>query len=442
MVKALVKRFIPATWWARLRQRRITVHLGALLQQWVAVRATAHPVPRPGTMARVLLVPGDPRALAGSYGDEAMISAVRHMAQEVNPMAVVHTVVCGEQAVATAIRYDLVPEDIWGSANYPAAVLRLLESGKFDAVVALGADVIDGAYDVDTPAKLIIATDLAARVGIPAAILGGSFSKTPDVRLAPFFDQLHADVHVYMRENISLERFGAFTTKAGELVADTAFMLPPEESDAETKAWIKARRAEGKLVCGFNIHPMLLHGIDGSAQDLLVEPAIEALLEVSKRRKIAWLLVPHDNREKFGDYGLLRSIQERLNDRLGNDIRLFGGTRAAHAKAIAGDLDGIVTGRMHLAIGSFGMGTPVACVVYLGKFEGLMKLFDQPKENLITVEQLGHSDQLVAWIEGFLDSLPQLRAKITQRHGEVMALSRRNFEIFSKAVQDPAIARS
>jgi polysaccharide pyruvyl transferase WcaK-like protein len=45
-------------------------------------------------------------------------------------------------------------------------------------------------------------------------------------------------------------------------------------------------------------------------------------------------------------------------------------------KALSGQVDLVLTGRMHLAIAALGMGTPAFCTVYQGKFEGLMQMFE------------------------------------------------------------------
>ena len=45
-------------------------------------------------------------------------------------------------------------------------------------------------------------------------------------------------------------------------------------------------------------------------------------------------------------------------------------------KHLAGMVDLVLTGRMHLAIAALGMGTPPLCVAYMDKFEGLFHLFN------------------------------------------------------------------
>lgn len=444
MSKALLKAVIPPVVraevrkWRQARQdRQDTSNLETVMHHWTAVRDLVKPRTKPGTMAHVLVVPSDPHLLVGSYGDDAMISAVRHMAQQANPAATIHAIVSGPDAAAIAVQHGLIPHDIWAAENYASAVAGVLEQGNFDAVVAIGADVIDGVYEVDAPSKIVVALDIAVRMGVPATILGASFSKRPDPRLKPFFDQLHADVRVCIRDALSLERLGAFTTKSGELVADTAFMLQPDVPDAGTMAWIEARRAEGKLVCGFNIHPMLLHDQRAKAQELLIEPAIKALMAVAGRRKIAWLVIAHDNREAVGDLVVLRPLFEQLAPQLGEDVYFFPGTRAAHAKAIVGKLDGVITGRMHLSIASLGRGTPVAGIVYQDKFEGLMSLFEIDNKHLMTVEQFSQSDVLAARIEAFFDALPALKQQVENRRPAVLDLSRSNFSTFAV---DPVLA--
>jgi polysaccharide pyruvyl transferase WcaK-like protein len=90
----------------------------------------------------------------------------------------------------------------------------------------------------------------------------------------------------------------------------------------------------------------------------------------------------------------------------------------------------VVTGRMHLAIGSLGAGVPVMCIVYQGKFEGLMSHFDLPSDALISVAELADISSATAKIVSFIDRTDALKEQVSARLPSVLEHSRRNFAVF------------
>jgi polysaccharide pyruvyl transferase WcaK-like protein len=95
-------------------------------------------------------------------------------------------------------------------------------------------------------------------------------------------------------------------------------------------------------------------------------------------------------------------------------------------KAIAGLADGVLTGRMHLAIASLGMGVPVVALTYQGKFEGLFRHFDLPSWLLLSPAQTLRPGLLEQTLERFIDELPSLRTSVAAHWPTVLAASQRN----------------
>lgn len=433
MLKNLARKYISSSIWGQLQSWREDTQIRKLYRDWLKARVSLVPVTGSGPHI-VLLIPSDPREIVGSCGDEAMVCAMMQMAKRAYTNVEIHVLVWGEEASDVARRLGLVGIPLWDQSNFVEAAIELLQSNKYTNVLGMGADIIDGFYRAIEPAKQLVVLDLATRLGVPSAVLGASFSTKPDVRLKVFFDALDLNVKLFIRDEISLARARAFTVATTELVADSAFVLDAAAPDVETMIWIDARRAEGKQVIGFNVHPMLLANKDDDAQDQLINPACHALLRITANRPVAWLLIPHDRRVVAGDNSVLEPIYKRLKADLGDDIRLFSGFRAAaELKAIAAQLDGVVTGRMHLAIGSLGGGTPVLCVTYQDKFEGLMIHFDLPTTALISMAEFSDTAILALRLEQFLDSVGELRIKVAERHDRVIAQSARNFSVFRPA---------
>ncbi|MEP9404000.1 polysaccharide pyruvyl transferase family protein [Sphingomonas silueang] len=432
MLKNLARSVMPKRVWEHLQDRREDAMLPQLHRDWLRIREGLQPLPRHADgVKRVLLIPSDPMDIAGSCGDEAMVTAVIHAARKADPAVEVHVPVWDSNSEAMATRLGLIPMPIWTAGDFVTPMVDALRNRRFHAAVGMGADIIDGVYKAIEPAKQLVALDLAQRLGTPARMLGASFSTKADKRLKPFFDSLDPGVRLGFRDAVSLDRAKAFTTATTELVADCAFLLPPAERiDPAVEAWIAEQRAAGRTVMGFNAHPMLLPRYDRDLEELLIAPALAAITAASQQRDVAWLLVPHDRRPVAGDASVLQPLHDRLAPVLGERVRLLDGFRsAAELKATAGHLDGVVTGRMHLAIASLGRGVPVLCITYQDKFEGLMQHFTLGDEALMSVPELGQADAADRLVR-FIDDLPRARAQVGERRPAVLAMAERNFEDF------------
>ncbi len=128
---------------------------------------------------------------------------------------------------------------------------------------------------------------------------------------------------------------------------------------------------------------------------------------------------------KGGDIRLLQSLEHELNRYGTRMVRSILLTDPAKIKRIVGLLALVVTGRMHLAIASLGMGTPVLCVAYQDKFEGLFQHFDFPLEYLAQPQECV-TDAFSIKIENAIQHLDEMRDRIAKALPEVMRASERN----------------
>ena len=163
---------------AGVRERARTEWEG-LLSNW---RTQAAPTPPDARMAqsrpRILVFPSDPRAIVGSRGDDAMITAVLEAARSVSPETEVDMFCEGEgEHIAATMGFN--PVAIGPDRDFPAAVANLLGERAYDTYTALGADIIDGRFGARIPALMLVAADLAARAGVRSTILGCSFGEDP-----------------------------------------------------------------------------------------------------------------------------------------------------------------------------------------------------------------------------------------------------------------------
>lgn len=297
-------------------------------------------------------------------------------------------------------------------------------------VAYIGADVLDGVYGADTSLRRLQALALARRLGRSVRVMGSSWSETPAAEVAAFL-RTHSNIEVFARDPVSQKRMEQDLGRPVRLAADLGFLLVPEaRSTAAQRAcdWAKAQRSGGRTVMGVNVSGHTVRTLPGKS----VAPfsaLIARWLDEDPKRSI--LILPHDVRKGFGgDLTVLADLAQALTPNYQTRMHVPDGVLDAwDIKAIAGQIDLALTGRMHLAIACLGMGTPPVCTVYQGKFEGLMAHFGLSSLTFAP-DQLsaaqGPDAQLAAATEHFKTLSDTIKAALPR----VTDLSRSNFEGF------------
>jgi polysaccharide pyruvyl transferase WcaK-like protein len=373
----------PAPRFARaLKQRLIAWSDERRARQLVAAASTLAGRPR-----------GEPRLLTftaagpGSLGDEAMLVAA------------------GAQMRARGVARQTVvsygPGDDWQPLGTYDTVLafgdryrtafwdtcRELMDAFADAThfLALGADVMDGYYSPYEAIRRAIYVRLAHAAGLQAAIGGFSFNATPHPRSVAALAAVPAPVALIARDPVSYRRLGARLARPVRLGADLAFLLEPTPDTPVVRGltpWLQEQRDRGRLLVGVNanylVDPRHRQADNGDALSTAYAEGLAAFCR--EHGHVSLVFLPHDYRRMAGRYDdlqLLQVIAARLPQDVAANLRVVADPlRAAEAKAIAGELDLVVSGRMHLAIAALGAGVPAAGITYQGKFEGLYEHLD------------------------------------------------------------------
>ncbi len=392
---------------------RAALRLGRLRAEWaIQSRKTRRRVAATSGAQRVLLVSSDPRSLVGSKGDEAMLlAAARYLAARSHVEAV-GIVTATAAADATAVRLGFEPLRVW-SRRLGAARKQIL-AWRPTAVALVGADMLDGYYNVETSMRMLALGDLCVRAGCRGTVLGFSFNEHPHPAMRGAFRRLSHGLALHTRDEASRSRFRRFSGLEALAVADVAFLLEPKTDGAhldDLRSWIGRSRGP---VLGFNVHPMLVVHPDRARSeatdvDRLVQTACDALdRALAATPDLRIVLIPHDTRAGYGDERCLAPIHAQLSRRWPERIVHADGLDAAETKALTGMLDGVVCGRMHLAIAAFGMGTPVAALGYQDKFEGLLEQLHWPARHLLSPRAL-RADTLAGMLATFIAELEMLK---------------------------------
>ncbi|KQQ81285.1 polysaccharide pyruvyl transferase family protein [Aureimonas sp. Leaf324] len=388
----------------------------------------------PGAATRVAIVPCVPRNPFGSRGDEAMIQAVIDALRQNGIAGSIGIVTETDALPPHMASQGLVAEPCWGAPWRLAKVFDRIRD--YDAVVVIGADLMDGYYSSISSLRLWMVADLFSRVRTAGIITGFSFNAAPRWPVRAFLKlRGRSPLVVNLRDPVSLKRFEEAAPGVGRLVADCAFLLKPEAGadTASTMEWIAAQRASTNVV-GLNVHPMLSPDRDPAAIERIVQATAEATRTLIDRRGVSVLLLPHDFRPgNNGDVAMLERVAAAVDrpDR----VRLQAGEiSAAEIKGLAAETELVISARMHLAIAALGAGVPVVGITYQDKFEGLFEHFSLPKSYLIDRTKAGDAALMTRVFDDAFMARGDLRASVEAHVGDVKAKSRSTFDALGSAI--------
>ncbi len=336
------------------------------------------------------------------------------------------------EAEKAAQLMGFTPISAWSDSLVDVA--KRIKDFDTDAMVVLGADVLDGYYNPVTTTRMLLIANIAAQSGAKVSILGFSFNARPNPLIHSIFEKMHSGVSINVRDQVSYDRFVQFCKTPANLVADSAFMLEPADIDGRlepVKSWADGRREAGERIFGFNMHPMLIKDATTEQIEQLISSAIDALSNFLRRTPASILLISHDYRGRDGDDICLGPLSDRLErEFVGRLMYPRGKFSAAQLKSIAGLTDGVVTGRMHLAIAALGMGIPVSALTYQDKFQGLFSHFSLPVDYLLSPADAKTPEKLESMLFNFHRDIETLKNKVDTRLASVLTMSSRNLAIF------------
>lgn len=418
--------------WRNLGIRKLVLErrFRALEQEWKTARAKIQT--GGGVPTNILIIPSDPELLTSSTGDQAMIGAIMAHWRKAIPHAQIYVAVANDGAATAAHAIGLKPLHLLAPSTTFDAAIEQVSACEIGTVVAMGADVLDGSYNVAFSGRQLMLLDLVSRSGADSYITGFSVSQDFHPRIIRLFDALHPAVRINLRDPVSFGRFRSASTAQSNLVADVAFLLEPRVS-LRTEAigeWIAVQQRDGRVVLGLNCHPLLLELEDRHNIDRFIDGFADAIVDFADRRPLAFLMIDHDSRGSSSDALCLRPVYDRLAERLGADNLFYPDERllADEIKAVVGDLDGVVSGRMHLMIAAMGAGTPVFGIDYKDKMEGLLNHFDLPTDMLCTAADFMRAGEDPAErLTEFVDRIDTIRAQVARAKPVVRAAAKQNF---------------
>lgn len=366
-----------------------------------------------------------PAAAPGGTGDDAMVNgsiaalSAEYLGERISILV--------PNIYPTDFRFSPEREHLKLFSNWTHPAIEAAELTGYKRVYVLGADILDGVYNLPDAIKRIRLAGVCSEQGQDSRIVGFSLNENPHPAVLQEF-KLLKNVPLFLRDPLSYERAKRLIGGDVRLSADVAFLLQPMpgEHSANVERFATQARTHGNRVYGLNIHDLLARFSLGGTFDKLIS-SISGL--IVSRKDCSFVLIPHDYRQTVDDRVPLQRIYDSLDDESRQRILFVSEpVRAAEIKQICKSLDGVLTGRMHLAIAALGMGVPVMGIVYQGKFEGTLSYFDLDKEFTLTPEQAANKEFLAKKFDFWLETAESISAKIRENLPAVKRLAASNFQ--------------
>lgn len=399
-------------------------HVTLLLRRLRAPSRSPVAPPAPGRFA---IIAGDVSNPAGSLGDMAMFTALMQSLRARNAAATFTIIGARNHSISVPGIGDVPVVAAWAERAGAMAFDALVR--QHDALFVMGADILDGKYGAALVQRIASYCNHSIRLGIPVTTLGFSFNRHPRRPTVQGLAGLHPKVKVNVRDQPSLDRFTRLVGIPAQLCADSAFLMSPAvEAEPEAEAWIAGMRASGLTPIGINLNAhALAPAIAAAGPEALIEHIATQLRSAGERNALAYMLIPHDLKPQSGDVVMLQKLEQSLQRNGFAQVRYTSIGRPDKIKRIAGLLDFIITGRMHLAIAALGSGTPILSIAYQDKFEGLYEHFGLSLEYIISPMQcLG--DEFLDKINFIYSQRAALRERVHASLPRVKELALRNLE--------------
>jgi polysaccharide pyruvyl transferase WcaK-like protein len=300
---------------------------------------------------------------------------------------------------------------------------RLLSSAR--SVTVVGADAMDGAYDVRASVRRADVATLARRLGLDARILGFSWNGKahPGARRA-LVRAGRAGVLLLVRDPVSAERARADGLPRVTEVADAVFSARTVSSRPVTE-YLGA--APGPYVV-VNASGLVARSVDQVTEYAgIVRSCLDAGLAV--------VLLPHVLRSSSSDLTACRALLERVDDP--RVILIERQLAPAEVRGLCAGARFVLAGRMHLAIQALWSAVPAITISTQGKVEGLMRLLGT--ETLCVDPAHGLADRVHPLISDVLARRDWYRTQIAGRLPDVRALADLNFQALSEKTTSPAL---
>lgn len=264
-----------------------------------------------------------------------------------------------------------LPELLYGmSAAHLRDVLKFLRlSRRAEAVVVVGADVMDGCYNAVASINRWSLAVLAGQFAKRASVLGFSWNAVPAPSSTAGLLRANRSVALWVRDPISLGRVRGLGASKAQLCADIVFAHPVKSLAPEVRKLPQA--LEESITTSRQYAIVNASGYIGN--DTHVFSEYKALMASFVKAGLDVILLPHVMRGR-SDLECLRALHKECDSILVDRLLTPSQVSDLTSKATI-----VVTGRMHLAVLASMENTPVLTLATQGKVDGLYDLLGRPE---------------------------------------------------------------
>ncbi|MAE22003.1 MAG: hypothetical protein CMK92_06180 [Pseudomonas sp.] len=283
---------------------------------------------------------------------------------------------------------------------------------RSNRLYVVGADVMDGGYNVHASVMRSAIAEFAAKKGVPTRVLGFSWSNSPDVNaLKSIASAASRGVTLFARDPVSYERLVTSKVEGVVLSSDTVFSNQNLNEDGIDDL---ITFCQGKKIAIVNASGLVSKSIDQLSE-------YKTIISHLKSLGFTVVLLPHVIREGANDLDICSTIYRSVNDVYLVDRLLT----PDQVRRIVSEAVLVVTGRMHLSIISLSRGVPAIVLSTQGKVDGLMEYFDT--RELSIEPTVGFSSEVIEKINQISSKYDYYTSLIDERLPSIVKLSNKNF---------------
>jgi colanic acid/amylovoran biosynthesis protein WcaK/AmsJ len=273
----------------------------------------------------------------------------------------------------------------------------------------IGADIMDGKYNLHASIRRSELASLVARSGGSSRVVGFSFNVgvSPIVIKSLQYAEKQG-VKLLFRDSLSYERGRACGLEGG-LTSDVVFS-DSTINEFEVGGDLLKFCLKDKPFVVVNVSGLLFE----KARDISIYKDLIILL---KSRGARVCLLPHVFSPYSNDLDACNYVSTLLDN---EDILIANKLHPGQVRWLVGRAFATISSRMHLAVFSLSMGTPVVCVESQGKVRGLFQYFDFQE---LCVNKCSVKEGAT----NVFDNYSYYKNKIDLNLGRVKSLAGRNF---------------
>jgi polysaccharide pyruvyl transferase WcaK-like protein len=368
----------------------------------------------------------------GNIGDQAMIEAyLENVSWPVKILVRRSSDVRIPPQHAWRAQLVPIPHLVYGTSKLHRQAMVPLAPALDGALslTVVGADIMDGAYNVRASARRADVASLARSLGIDARILGFSWNGHANVGVRRSLARAgRLGTRLQLRDPISSARARNDSFENVVDVADAVFAAHTSSPLAKTE-YLGVAPGRYAVV---NVSALVGRRFDQTTEfALIVTALLKSGLEV--------VLLPHVVRRSGDDASACKALFDRLHESHGANPRIILVARLltpAEVRGLCAGAEIVLTGRMHLAVQSLFHSVPAVALSTQGKVAGLMRLFEL--QELCVDPGDGLAERMIPIVQKVLTDPRHYRDHLTLRLPEVQRLAALNFLALPRTVR-PAV---